>query len=554
MAEPAHADFIVVGSGSAGAALAYRLGESGASVIVVEYGGTDAGPLIQMPGALSFPMNMPRYDWGYQTEPEPGLGNRRLACPRGKVIGGSSSINGMVYVRGHAGDYAHWAASGATGWDADGVWPYFRRMETWHGAADGGDPDLRGTDGLLHVSRGPRANPLIGAFLAAGQEAGHPYTADYNGRDQEGIGPFDTTIWQGRRWSTANAYLRPAMARFNVSLVKGLAERVTFEGRRATGVSVMTASGRTTLTAGREVILAAGAINSPKILLHSGIGPAADLAHLGIEVTADRPGVGKNLQDHLEVYVQAAAKEPVSLYALWNLRGKARVGLEWLFRKSGPGASNQIEAGAFLRSSPDADYPDVQFHFIPIAVRYDGQASAAGHGFQIHTGPMRSESRGEITLRSPDPKAAPRIFFNYMSAPDDWRDFRRAIRMAQKVLSQPAFARYFDYEIQPASDTDDGIDAFVREHAESAYHPCGACRMGAKDDPMAVVDPDTRVIGVEGLRVADSSIFPRITYGNLNAPSIMTGEKAADHILGRSLLRDAAIEKRKKVDATPEPA
>ncbi|MDU8945092.1 choline dehydrogenase [Ovoidimarina sediminis] len=536
MAEPRKADYVIVGSGSAGAALAYRLGEAGHSVLVVEYGGSDAGPLIQMPGALSYPMNMAHYDWGYATEPEPGLGGRRLACPRGKVIGGSSSINGMVYVRGHAGDFAHWAESGARGWDYAHVLPYFRRMEQWHGAGDGGDPSWRGTDGPLHVSRGPRANPLIGAFLKAGQEAGHPYTADYNGAVQEGVGPFDTTIWQGRRWSTANAYLRPAVARFGVKILRGLATRVVIEEGRARGVMLRTREGEIRIDATREVILAAGAINSPKLLLHSGIGPGRALQALGIEVVADRPGVGRNLQDHLEVYVQAACREPVSLYSYWNLFGKARVGAEWLFRKSGPGATNQIEAGAFLRSSPEAEYPDVQFHFIPIAVRYDGKASAQGHGFQIHTGPMRSEARGHITLSTPDPAAPPSIRFNYMTAPEDWRDFRRATRMAQTVLRQPAFARYFDHEIQPGVESDEGIDAFVREHAESAYHPCGACRMGAADDPMAVVDPETRVIGVRGLRVSDSSIFPRITYGNLNAPSIMVGEKAADHVLGQGML------------------
>ncbi|MEM9344552.1 MAG: choline dehydrogenase [Pseudomonadota bacterium] len=528
------ADYIIVGSGSAGSVLTYRLAESGASVIVIEAGGTDIGPFIQMPGALSFPMNMPRYDWGYRTEPEPHLGNRTLACPRGKVIGGSSSINGMVYVRGHPGDYADWVSAGATGWGYADVAPYFRRMETWHGGWDSGDASVRGTDGPLHISRGPRTNPLFNAFLAAGEEAGYPRTGDYNGSDQEGMCAFEATIYNGRRWSTANAYLKPALIWPNVRKVNGLAEAIVFEGNRAAGVRV----GDQTLTATREVILAAGAINSPKLLLQSGIGPGADLQALGIPVRADRPGVGGNLQDHLEIYVQAICKEPVSLYGHWNMLGKALVGTEWMLIKTGLGASNQFEAGAFLRSSPDVPYPDVQMHFLPIAVRYDGQAAAEGHGFQAHTGPMRSPSRGRVTLRSPNTTDDPVIQFNYMSHDEDWHDFRRAIRMVKTIFEQPALARYYGGTIEKL-DTDDDIDAAIREHAESAYHPCGTCRIGQPDDPLAVVDPDCCVIGVEGLRVADSSIFPRITYGNLNAPSIMVGEKASDHILGKRLPADA---------------
>jgi len=528
------ADYIIVGSGSAGSVLTYRLAESGASVIVVEAGGTDIGPFIQMPGALSFPMNMPRYDWGYRTEPEPHLNNRTLACPRGKVIGGSSSINGMVYVRGHPGDYAAWAAAGATGWDYADVAPYFRRMETWHGGWDSGDPSVRGTDGPLHISRGPRTNPLFNAFLASGEEAGYPRTDDYNGSDQEGMCAFEATIYEGRRWSTANAYLKPALIWPNVRKVNGLAEAIVFEGNRATGIRI----GDQVLTANREVIVAAGPINSPKLLLQSGIGPGADLQALGIPVRADRPGVGGNLQDHLEIYVQARCKEPVSLYGYWNIPGKALVGAEWMLIKTGLGASNQFEAGAFLRSSPDRDYPDVQMHFLPIAVRYDGQAAAEGHGFQAHTGPMRSPSRGRVSLRSPRVDDDPAIRFNYMSHEEDWHDFRRAIRMVKTIFEQPAMARYYGGTIETL-DTDDDIDAAIREHAESAYHPCGTCVMGQPDDPNAVVDPDCRVIGVEGLRVADSSIFPQITYGNLNAPSIMVGEKASDHILGKRLPADA---------------
>ncbi len=530
------ADYVVVGAGSSGCALAYRLVEAGRSVILLEAGGTDAGPFIRMPAALSYPMNMARYDWGFRTEPEPHLGGRTLATPRGKVIGGSSSINGMVYVRGHPEDYEHWAQAGARGWAWADVAPYFRRLERWHGRT--GDPSWRGHEGPVHVTRGPLDNPLARAFLRAGEEAGFGRTDDPNGPQQEGVGPMEATIWRGVRWSAAMAYLRPALRSVHLDLVSGHARRVLFEGRRAVGVEFERGNGPETLRARREVILAASSINSPKLLMLSGVGPAQHLQGLGIPVVADRPGVGRNLQDHMEVYVQVAAKEPVSLFSYWNLLGKARVGARWLLTGTGLGASNQFEAGAFLRSSPDQAYPDVQVHFIPIAVRYDGRAAAQGHGFQAHVGPMRSPSRGEVTLRSADPAAPPRILFNYMSTDQDWRDFRAAIRLARTVFGQPAFARFAGEEIQPGpqAQSDEALDAFVREHAESAYHPCGTCRMGAASDPGAVVDPECRVLGVERLRVADSSIFPRLTNGNLNAPSLMTGEKAADHVLGRAAL------------------
>ncbi|NCV30365.1 MAG: FAD-binding protein [Rhodobacteraceae bacterium] len=396
------ADYVIVGAGSAGCAMAYRLSEAGHSVIVIEFGGSDAGPLIQMPGALSYPMNMSRYDWGYWSEPEPYLGGRQLACPRGKVIGGSSSINGMVYVRGHARD-------------------------------------------------------------------------------------FD----------------------------KGASQ---------------------VISANVEVIIAASAINSPKLLMLSGIGDADHLQAHGIPVVADRKGVGQNLQDHLELYIQMAASQPVSLYKYWNLLGKAWVGLQWLLNKSGPGASNQFESAAFIRSRAGVEYPDIQYHFLPIAVRYDGQAAAEGHGFQAHVGPMRSPSRGSVTLRSSDPAEAPKILFNYMSHEKDWEDFRRCIRLTREIFAQEAFAPFVRHEIQPGADvqSDDALNSFIKDHVESAYHPCGTCKMGDATDPMAVVDPECRVIGVSGLRVADSSIFPQITNGNLNGPSIMVGEKASDHILGRA--------------------
>ena len=533
-----NAEFVIVGAGSAGCAIAYRLAEAGRSVIVIEHGGTDMGPFIQMPAALSYPMNMRRYDWGYKSEPEPNLGNRQLVCPRGKVIGGSSSINGMVYVRGHAKDFDYWEEQGAQGWAFADVLPYYKRMETWHDGGHGGDPAWRGTDGPLHVSRGPRQNPLFDAFVQAGSQAGYEVTEDYNGQKQEGFGPMEQTVWNGRRWSAANAYLRPAQRSGNVKVIRALARRVVIEEGRATGVEVSRGGAVEVIRAEREVVLAASSINSPKLLMLSGIGPAAQLAEHGIDVVADRPGVGENLQDHLEVYIQMAASQPITLYKHWNLLSKAVIGAQWLFFKRGMGASNQFESAAFIRSKPGVEYPDIQYHFLPIAVRYDGQAAAEGHGFQAHTGPMRSKSRGNVTLRSADPLADPRIRFNYMSHPDDWDEFRTCIRLTREIFEQEAFKPFVKHEIQPGAhlQSDDEIDSFIREHAESAYHPCGTCRMGRVDDPDAVVDPEARVIGVEGLRVADSSIFPRITNGNLNAPSIMVGEKVSDHLLGKTPL------------------
>ncbi len=535
------ADFVIVGSGSAGAALAYRLSEDGKhTVAVIEYGGTDIGPLIQMPSALSIPMSLPLYNWGFRTEPEPHLGGRRLATPRGKVLGGSSSINGMVYVRGHARDFDYWADEGATGWSFADVQPYFHRMEN----VAGGDDGWRGRDGPMHVKKGAQHNPLYHAFVEAGRQAGFETTADYNGAKQEGFATMEHTIHQGRRWSVANAYLRPALKRQNVSLIKGFARRVVIENQRATGVEIE-ANGRIEVVkARREVILAASSINSPKLLLLSGIGPAAELASLGIEVIANRAGVGKNLQDHMEVYIQQRCLQPITLYSKLNLFSKGLIGAEWLFLKTGLGATNHFESCAFVRSAPGVDYPDIQFHFIPVAVRYDGTAAVKGHGFQAHVGPMRSKSRGEITLRSPDPNDDPKILFNYMSHPDDWRDFRHCVRLTREIFGQKAFDPYRGEEVQPGAhvQSDDEIDAFITEHVESAYHPCGSAKMGSLKDPMAVVDPECRVIGVDGLRVADSSIFPLVTNANLNAPSIMTGEKAADHILGRQPLPRSNLE------------
>ena len=533
MADP---DYIIVGSGSAGSVLASRLSEDGKHTVwVLEFGGTDAGPLIQMPAALSYPMRMSRYDWGYETEPEAHLNSRRLAAPRGKVVGGSSSINGMVYVRGHRRDFDHWSQSGARGWSSGDVLPYFRRQECWHSGGHGGDPSRRGDSGPLHVQRGSRDNPLFRAFEEAGAQAGFPVTADYNGEKQEGFGPMDQTVWKGQRWSAANAYLKPALRRENTRLIRCLARRVVIEGRRAAGVEIERGGRIEVIRARREVIVAASSFNSPKLLMLSGIGPAEHLRGLGIPVVADRPGVGENLQDHLEVLVQQSCSRPVTLNGHWNLAGKFWVGLRWMLFKSGVGASNHFESAAFVRSRPGVEYPDIQYHFLPIAARYDGASAQKGHGFQAHVGPMRSGSRGSVTLCSADPRDPPRIVFNYLSDPQDLLDFRHCIRLTREIFAQPAFDDFRGGEINPGESlqTDGELDAYVRATAESSYHPCGTCRMGQATDPGAVVDPECRVIGVDSLRVADCSIFPRITNGNLNAPTIMVGEKASDHILGK---------------------
>ncbi|MEY4698007.1 MAG: choline dehydrogenase, partial [Pseudomonadota bacterium] len=409
------------------------------------------------------------------------------------------------------------------------------------GGADAGydgDAAYRGASGPLHVTRGPRKNPLFEAFIRAGEQAGYPVTPDYNGQQQEGFGPMEATIYKGRRWSAANAYLKPAMKTGKVRTIRAFARRVVIEQGRATGVEVERNGQIEVIRATREVVVAASSINTPKILMLSGIGDAAHLQDHGIEVLAHRPGVGANLQDHLELYLQFAASRPVTLYKYWNLWGKAAIGAQWLFTGRGLGASNQFEACAFIRSKPGVEYPDIQYHFLPIAVRYDGKAAAEGHGFQAHVGPMRSRSRGAVTLRSGDPADAPRIRFNYMSHPSDWEDFRTCIRLTREIFGQEAFRPFLKHEIQPgaAVQSDAQLDDFIRDHVESAYHPCGTARMGRRDDPMAVVDAECRVIGVDGLRVADSSIFPQVTNGNLNGPSIMVGEKAADHLLGRTPL------------------
>ena len=526
------ADYIIIGSGSAGSVMASRLSENGKhQVLVLEYGGTDMGPLIQMPSALSYPMNMPTYDWGFQAEPEPALGGRRLVTPRGKVIGGSSSINGMVYVRGHAKDFDTWEEMGAKGWGYRHVLPYFKRMESSHGGEEG----WRGTDGPMHVTRGRGKNPLYDAFVKAGHEAGYPVTEDYNGRQQEGFGQMEMTVWKGRRWSAANAYLRPAQKRKNLKLEsRCFARRILVEGKRAVGVEYEQAGTIKIARANREVIIAASSINSPKLLQLSGIGAPEHLKAAGITPIHQLAGVGENLQDHLEVYFQVECLKPVSLYPKLNLFSKGLIGLEWLLFKRGLGATNHFESCGFIRSKAGVEYPDIQYHFLPIAIRYDGKAVAGTHSFQVHVGPMRSKSRGHVRARSADPREAPAIRFNYMSHEDDWTEFRNAMRLTREIFEQKSLEPYKGRELQPGEhlQTDEELDSFIRDHAESAYHPCGTCRMGSAADPMAVVDPHCRVIGMEGLRVAESSIMPRVTNGNLNGPTLMIGEKASDHILG----------------------
>ena len=529
-------DFIIIGSGSAGSAMAYRLSEDGKNtVLVLEFGGSDRGPFIQMPSALSYPMNMNTYNWGFETEPEPHLGGRRLATPRGKVMGGSSSINGMVYVRGHARDFDAWEEMGAKGWGHRHVLPYFKRLENSHGGEEG----WRGTDGPMHVKRGRRLNPLYQAFVDAGREAGYPVTPDYNGYQQEGFGPMEMTVHHGFRWSAANAYLRPAMRRPNVRLVtRAYVHRVILEGKRATGVEYEVGGEVTTAKARREVVIAASSINSPKILQLSGIGAPEVLKAAGLPVNHVLPGVGENLHDHLEIYFQMESKRPVTLYSSLNLYSKAMIGLEWLSFKTGLGTTNHFEACGFIRSKAGIEYPDIEYHFLPAAMRYDGKVAFKGHGFQVHVGPMRSKSRGHVRVRSSDPKAPPKILFNYMSHADDWEEFRACIRLTRELFQQPAMLKYAGREIQPGSavQSDTEIDAFIRQHCESAYHPCGSCKMGSAKDVTAVVDHECRVIGIDGLRVADSSIIPQVTNGNLNAPTLMIGEKASDHILGRDPL------------------
>ena len=535
-------DYLIIGAGSAGCVLANRLSADPANrVLLLEYGGSDHSPFIQMPSALSYPMNSPRYDWGFASEPEPNLNNRRIHVPRGKVLGGSSSINGMVYVRGHAMDFDGWEQMGAAGWAYRDVLPYFKRAETFAGGADA----WRGGDGPLHTRRGERINPLYRAFVEAGVAAGYGETLDANGFQQEGFGPLDMTVHRGQRWSTANAYLKPVAARRNLVVRQRMRViKILFEDRRAVGAACLHSGSIVHFGARREVILAAGAINSPHLLKLSGIGPGPELQRCGVPVVADRPGVGENLQDHLEFYFQYACKQPITLFSSTSLLAKARIGAQWFLTRRGLGATNHFETGGFIRSRSGVPYPDIQYHFLPLAVSYDGKTEATQHGFQAHVGPMRSKSRGSIALRSGDPFEKPLIRFNYMSEGQDWEEMRACVRLTRRIFGQKPFDDFRGEELQPGAGVtgDAAIDAFIRAKVETAYHPCGAARMGGAGDVASVVDPHCRVIGVEGLRVADSSIMPQITNGNLNAPSIMIAEKAADMVLGRTLpALDAAV-------------
>jgi choline dehydrogenase len=532
------ANTIIVGGGSAGCVIANRLSaDPDRSVLVLEAGRKDYwwDIFIHMPAALTYPIGSKHYDWCYETEPEPFMNNRRIYQGRGKVLGGSSSINGMIFQRGNPLDYEKWAKDpGMEGWDYAHCLPYFKRMET---CLAGGEP-FRGTQGPLVLERGPATNPLFTAFFTAVQQAGYELTDDVNGYKQEGFAAFDRNIRHGRRLSASRAYLHPVMDRQNLKVeTKVFVTKILFEGKKAIGVEVIRSHGQVEKIFGDEIILCGGSINSPQLLQLSGVGNSKELEALGISVVHDLPGVGENLQDHLEVYVQYACKQPVSVYPALKWYNKPWVGLMWVLFKKGPAASNHFEGGGFARSNEDVEYPNLMFHFLPIAIRYDGTSPSGGHGYQVHIGPMYSDARGSVKIKSKDPFEHPALIFNYLSTDQDRREWVEAIRCARKILSQPAFDPYNDGEIQPGPsvETDEEILQWVAREGETAYHPSCTCKIGIDD--MAVVDPNTmRVHGLEGLRVVDSSVMPYVPNGNNYAPTMMLAEKAADLILGNEPL------------------
>ncbi|MBD3584933.1 choline dehydrogenase [Salinimonas sp. HHU 13199] len=528
-------DYIIVGAGSAGCVLANRLSkDSNNKVLLIETGGSDKSIFIKMPTALSIPMNTEKYAWQFYTEEEPYLNKRKMHCPRGKVLGGSSSINGMVYVRGHARDFDEWEQSGAKGWDYQHCLPYFKRAEEWY---MGGD-EYRGGEGPLGTNNGNEMkNPLYKTFIEAGKQAGYAETFDYNGAQQEGFGPMHMTVKDGERCSSSRAYLDPIKDRDNLTIITlATVHKVLLDGKRATGVRYQEDDDMFDVTASKKVILSAGSIGSPHLLQLSGIGDKTHLAKAGIDCIHHLPGVGENLQDHLEFYFQFRCKQPVSLNSELGMVSKGLIGARWMLFKSGLGATNHFESCGFIRSKAGVEWPDLQYHFLPAAIRYDGKSAFDGDGFQVHIGHNKPRSRGFVRAKTASVDDAPAIQFNYLQHEDDIEGFRACVRLTREIIGQSAFDEYRGEEIQPGEDvqTDEQIDAFVREAVESAYHPSCTCKMG--EDEMAVVDSQTRVHGIENLHVVDSSVFPTIPNGNLNAPTIMVAEKAADHILGNTLL------------------
>ena len=527
-------DVVIVGGGSAGSALGARLSEDAStSVLVLEAGRPDSwwDVYVHMPAALTFPIGNRHYDWMYSTEPEPHMNGRRITAGRGKILGGSSSINGMIFQRGNPLDYQRWASDpGMQTWDYAHCLPYFKRMETCLAGAD----EWRGGSGPLVLERGPVRNPLFSAFFEAVQQAGHALTPDVNGYKQEGFAAFDRNLVRGRRLSASGAYLRPAMRRPNLTVrTRAQVSRVVMDGTRAVGVEVIGRNGRPERISAGEVVLSGGAFNSPQLLQLSGIGDAEHLRSVGVDPVHHLPGVGEHLQDHLEVYVQHACAQPVSLNPNLQFWRRPFIGAQWLFLRSGPGASNHFEGGGFIRSNDDVDYPNLMYHFLPIAVRYDGTAPAGGHGYQVHVGPMYSDARGRVRITSADPKASPSILFNYLSTDQDRREWVEAIRKTREILAQPAFAPFDGGEISPGPeiDSDEEILDWVRKDGETAYHPSCTARMGIDEE--SVVDPLTmRVHGTSGLLVVDASVMPYVTNGNIYAPTMMIAEKAADLIKG----------------------